>query len=247
MNFKKTLICVLMSLFSLSIYPKIVEYVEDAYLAQAPQELVERVEQVADLMQFKNAYEVMVPKKPALEINPWNKFVSHGINPVTKNPMIIINQEWFSSMPDEQQAFLLGRAFENFIQGTIPSSMNFVMYLFLLLRILFIVAVFLILGKTRLNVYGTWVKLLLAIVVNVITNLLFVNQLEGSIKQHLARKHDLAINEMVIQKTLDREAGIKALEYFDASIKKELSKGELFWAPHSHLFEKYAQELKKNI
>ena len=193
MNFKKKCAVVLLSLFTVTTYPKVVEFVEDAYLKQAPQEIVNQVEKVADVMEFETIYEVAEPKKAGIQINPWNKFVAYGINPLTQNPFIIINTEWFSTIPSEQQVFLLGRAFATFAQGAVPGG-KIITYLFILFRILLILLLFWVLGKTPLAKQNIWIRFLLALILNAAASFIFMNQFEASIQQHLASRHYFAIN-----------------------------------------------------
>src|SRR6478736_237861 len=73
-----------------------IQFPEDAYLMPASQEIANAAQQAAQLMGFEGQCYVIAPKKPALEINPWNKFIAHGLHPENKTPLIIINPEWFT-------------------------------------------------------------------------------------------------------------------------------------------------------
>jgi len=236
---------VVCSLFAHNTYSKMVEFTEDAYSMQAPQEIVDIAEKAAEFFECKDAYEVVVPKKAGILINPWNKFIGTGINPQTKNHFIVINPEWFLSIPEKQQLFLLGRNFLAIKHGTTPLSMKIIPFLFILFTGCFVLFIVWILGKTRLAEYKPWVKGLIAFCIMTTCNIAFMNGLQSKFLLHVAKNHDKAINEMIIQKTGDKDSAIKALEFFDSSIKSELNNGESFWAPYAMLFENYAHELKK--
>lgn len=50
---------------------------------------------------------------------------------------------------------------------------------------------------------------------------------------------------MAVEKTLNKDSAIKALEFFDSSIKEDLKNGENLWIPYENIFGNYANELKK--
>ena len=224
---------------------KVVEFVEDPYTMQAPKEIVNIADKIALLMEFKDGYEIVVPKKAGIQINPWNKFITQGINPQTKNPFIIVNPQWFLSIPQDQQAFLLGRFFLTFKNGVIPLNMKIVPYMFVFFTFFLIFLLVWALGKTRLANHKKWIRFLIAFSVVAACNIIFVNKLQIRLLQYLSFRHDFKINEMVSQKTLDKASAIKALEFVDSSIKSESEKGETFFTPYVSLFKKYADELKK--
>jgi hypothetical protein len=235
-----------MSMLSSSLfYAKIIEYVEDAYTMQAPQEVVDLVERAAQFFEFTDPYEVIAPKKAGMQVNPWNRFISYGINSQTKNPFIIVNYDWFSQIPSDQQLFLLGRNFLILKYGTIPLSMKVVPFAFMVMSMMLIFLLFWLLGKTKLAHHSRWVRALIAWVIVVCCNIAFMNKLPIQLNQYLGRKYDAHINELAVQKTHNRDAAVGALEHFDASVKHELKSGEPFFAPYAMLFETYAKELKK--
>jgi hypothetical protein len=245
MKFLKYTVIALWSLTNNYICPKQVEYTEDVYSVQAPQELVSLAQKAADLMEFKGSYEVISPKKPALQINPWNKFVGYGINPQTKNSFIVINPQWFSNIPEDQKLFLLSRNFLTLKLGTIPVSMKIAPFIFSFIGILLMFVLFWLLGRTKL-VSQKLIRALIAFATVATLNLIFINPLAIKLNRYLGARYDMQINEMAVQKTQNKDAAIKALEYFDGSIKKELAGGETFWEPNVKLFENYANELKIN-
>ena len=224
---------------------KVVQFLEDAYSMQAPKEIVDITERVAALMEFKDVYEVIIPKKAGIQINPWNRFVAHGINPQTKNPVIVVNPQWFLKMPQDQQTFLLGLTFENFKQGTVSFSMKCTPYLFLLLSILAILLLFWGLGKTRLANQKKIIRFFIALGIVFVCNKCVINTLHIKLAQYLRSRNDTNKCEMVLQKTLNRDAAIKTYECLDASMKDEFEKGETFFAPHLSFFKNKIDRLKK--
>jgi len=99
------MVAILLAVFVHNAHAKVIEALEDYTVSKAPQEIVDITERVANKMGFTDGYEVVIPTKAAIQLNPWNKFVVYTINPITKNPLILINPEWFSGIPSEQQDF----------------------------------------------------------------------------------------------------------------------------------------------
>ena len=219
-----------------------IEFVEDAYLKQVPQDLVHKVEKAAQFMDFIGNYEVVIPKKAGMQINPWNRYISQGINPLTQNYLIIINPEWFNTLSEDQQNFMLVRSFELFEQGFTPRIIKYIPYVFFLLSLVLLVVLYLLLGKTGLG-NQTVLRVLAAITLNWLIGYAVLNKIQERVVYYSASNHDFQINEAVVQKIGQRKAGIEALELYDAGIKKEFNEGETFWAPYLGLFEKFAQSL----
>ena len=223
---------------------KTVEFIENVYAEPAPQNIVDLTKEAADLFEFKKDYEVAVPKKAGLQVNPWNRFLAYSINPQTQNPYIIINPEWLPKMPKEEQLFLLGRAFVTLERGMIPLSLKVIPFVYGFFSISLMILIYFALGKTRLAQQKKWVRALIAYGIITICNLTFINTAYTKFTQYLGKRYDAQIIQAVIEKTHNKEVALKALEHFDASIKKELAEGETYWKPYEHLFENYANELK---
>lgn len=228
---------------------KMVEYVEDPYAQQAPQEIVALAQEAAEKMDFQKSYEIVVPKKAGLQINPWNQFVSSGTNPQTKNCFILVNPAWFSTLPANQQLFLLERCFMQAEMGLNPLSLKIIPWLFILFSYLLAIGLFWLLGKNARFSEQTpsvrAVRGLISFGVVMLCYLQFINPLQTKVVNYYSRKHETAIHEAVIQKTGDRQGAIQALEAYDAAIRKSLENGELLFAPFEKLFSGYAAELKK--
>jgi hypothetical protein len=244
MKFVKESVFVLCLFISGSLYSKTIEYIEDPYAMQAAPEMVALAEKVAAMVDFKDGYEVVAPKKAGIQMNPWNTFTGYGINPTTKNPFIVINSEWLTKMPDDQQSFILARNFSLLRYGAASTVMKLVPFIFMLIGIMLIILLVWLLGKTPLSKQKRWIRILAAFGIVLVLDTTLFDMLAAKINVSLKAKHNAIINERIIQKT-GRDAAIKAFEYFDASIKKEIAGGEIFFAPYEHAFGNAAQSLKK--
>lgn len=231
-------------LITSNVFAKTISFRENAYLVQAPKEIENISDKVAEKMNFKDIYEIAVPKKSGIQINPWNKFAVYGINPQTKHPLIVINPEWFLQIPQKQQEFLLTRFFMFFKNGMVPLSDNIITMLFVFLTIFLLLVTYLVLGRTQLK-SKKWARTAVAFSIVAICNIIFINNIQIKILQSFRHKYGVKINEMVVKQTLDKTSAIKALEFFDYSIKEDLKNGEKFWLPYEKSFEDYANELKK--
>ena len=246
---KRTIVATFIMIMHMSIInfssAKMVEYVEDAYCTQAPQEIVDAAARAAELVGFSQSYEVIAPKKAGLHINPWNNFIGCATNPGTKNWFIIANPEWFNALSNAEQEFLLARCFIMAQAGTLPLLAKILPWLFGILRLLAMCAILWGLRFTALAGYTRIIRILIACGIIVLCNILFVNRLERAIMLDVTRKHDMQIIETTIEKTHNKQAAIDALSAMDKGIKAKLEQGEVFFAPHKDLFEKFLQALKK--
>jgi len=241
----KIFLPLLCTLFVCDVKTEVREHIETPCTMQAPEKIVGIVSRVALLTNFEGQYEVAVPKKAGLQVNPWYKFVAHGINPQTNNPIVIVNPKWFLSIPEKQQNFLLGRCFLTFKHGMVPLSIRIIPYLFGFFSILFIIFLVWGLGKTRFGNQKMWIRILIAFGILVLFERALTDKLQTKVMWYFGSRYEMQINEMALQKSSDRNSAIKALEFFDASIKDELKKNEVFWAPYASLFQGYANKLKE--
>lgn len=225
-----------------------VEYtLEDAYTQQAPEEINSVVDNAANLMNFTQYYEVIIPKKAGVQINPWNQFVAHTTNPMTKNHIALINPEFFATLSNAEQTFLAARVVAQAQEGTAPWSMKVIPWIWVLLTWLVAAMIFIFMTKqTRLAQYPWWGRAILVWAIVVICNMTFGMKLQTQWLKYVGMKHDTYINELVIAKTGNREAAINAMEKIDATIKTNIKNGESFFKPHEDLFARAAQALKKH-
>ena len=245
-NFRNSIIALIVLISVPSMYAKTVGYFEDVYAMQAPASLVAKAEKVAELVDFTADYELVVPKKAGVQVNPWNKFVAFGINPQTQNPFMVINEQWFSTMPEDQQEFFLARNLLILKHGTTPLTVKITPFLFSLLLMVLYLLFYWGLGHTPLATQKRWKKMVMVMCIGAICNLTFLNALQLKCIRYLSARYDQHINAMVVQKTNNKEAAIKALEYAQETITNELKNGESFWKPYATSFADYAQDLKKS-
>jgi len=243
MHIKKLLLSFTL-LISTHIHADVIPYKEDPYSQQAPEEIVTLAKQAADLMDFKDGFEVVIPKKAGIELNPWNKFVSYGKNPGTQNPFILINPEWFSKIPHDQQIFLLARCFTVF-QGSASTRINLqiVQILYIIFSLLLMLLMYWLLGKSIAFRPKKWVRIIGAIGIVILGELFIFDKIHLYITKYLSSHFDIQVIEKVIEKTGNRDAAIKALQHFDISIKETIQNGESSFVPYKDLFEKYVHEI----
>jgi hypothetical protein len=221
-----------------------VPYTEDAYVCQAAPELVVQVEQAAILIDFKAPYEVISPKKAGIEINPHNKFISIGTNPITKNNFLIINPDWFFKLSPAQQQFTIARNLMRLKLGYIPTSAKVIPYLFILLLILLGILCSIVLRKTILIGKPIWMRILSTWLILVSCNLLFINNLQIKLLNHMYRQHDINTIKLTIEKTGDRAAAIEALEKLNSDVNAEAQTNLPFWQNQLGALDPLIKELK---
>lgn len=188
----KLLIMFVLQTFSLA-QATVIEYQEDPYSAQAPQELVDQAEQIAASVGFKEPYHLVVPKKAGVEINAWNRYISYGRVPQTEAFFISINQEWFAQAQPAQQEFLFARCFVakqfsndswNFAAGWLPVTIKALPYLWMLLIMLLTIALFLALKRSLLRHKSPWMQALAAWAAITACNMLFLNNIYTMLTKH---------------------------------------------------------------
>lgn len=241
---KKLCNIIFIATISLSaIQAKMVEFVEDLGGMQAPKEICDLVEQAAANADIDISYEVAVPKKPGLQINPWNNFICSGINPITKNFFITINPAWFLSLPHNQQMFLITRCFMQSKLGIIPTSAKCVAGLFIALRLALMPATYILLGKTPLAEQKI-VKGLLTWAFLVALNMTMLDKVQAETLNKMYRAHDIVVGNAAIEKTGKRKAAIRALQVYEYGIKKRIREGDTFFVPYENVFGNLAKQLR---
>lgn len=247
MNYTKYITAVLCTLLMHNAHAKMVEFIENSYLVQAPSNITTIADEAAQITGFTKNYEIAIPKKAGLQVNPWNRLISSApLNPQTQLPYIIVNPSWFLTLPKNQQTFLLARCFTALEQGLIPLSIKMAPWAFSLLFIALIILFFWLLGKTALGSHKGWIRLIVAYLIAAGCNVTVMNKLQTTLINYLAVGHDKAIIQATLDKTKDPDAAIKALEAMDTTIKNQLQEGETFWTPFSTVFEPYIKALKEN-
>ncbi|CAN5196363.1 hypothetical protein BH09DEP1_BH09DEP1_0220 [soil metagenome] len=224
------------SLVSYNASAKMVEYYEDAYTQQAPQELADKVAKIADKIAFAKDYEVVIPKKPGLQINPANKIVSYGINPQTKNPFVLINPDWFSTLNQEQQDFLIARSLvtlENSKWHALPKLFT---PLWLVIFLASGLLAFYALKKKYLAGKPTWM-LVLATVVPFLVVDTALGPVHDKMSLNIIRRFDVQMARIALEKMgQDKQVAISTFQVMDDFVKKELAAGDTFWKPYEGVF-----------
>jgi hypothetical protein len=226
-------------------HAKVIDYYDDAHAQQAPQELVSEVEKVAHDVGFEGDYQVIIPKKAGLQVNPWFRMAAYGINPQINIPFLVINPEWFSTLAHDQQTFLIARNLLILKHGPLPLSVKICPWIWALMMLCLMVLAFFAISRTRLGSQRILVRIIIVYAFFVIANLAFLNSLSTKLLSYLGRRFDTHINEMVIEKTQNRDAAVQALESIDVTIKKELAEGEVFWKPYEKTFATIADNIRK--
>lgn len=224
---------------------RMVEYAEDAYAMQAPEELVTYAQKVATNIGYDGPYELVIPKKPGVIINPWNRFVARGTNPYTQNPFILINPEWFSKLSEDQQFFLLARCFARFKAGMNPISTRAIPWFFIAFSLFFMFGLYRSLSKVSSIAHNTAIKIAITLISSGLLNYFVMNHVQLKLINYFDVNYEKSLHKTVVQQTDNREAAIQALEAIDHDIKASIAQGETFFVPWATLFEDYARDLKK--
>lgn len=225
----------------------IMPYEEDDYLEQAPQELVAQVEHIAQKIGFSKDYQVMIPKEPGLQLNPWNKLAVYGINPQNKLPFVLINQEWFSLLSQEQQTFLIARNLMMLSEGASFVAVKLLPWIWALVSFALMALFYCVLNGTPFGTNPVWMKILAISVIFSLANFAFFNALYAQLNSALACSCDSKIVHLTLEKTgQDKQVALATFEAMDAFVKKELADGQAFWKPYENIFANLVDALRKS-
>lgn len=224
---------------------KVIEYKEDPYCMQAPKEIVDIVEKAASLFGYAGDYEVVAPKTSAVEVNPANAFIGHSVNTSTKNNFIVINTNWFSTLPEEQKAFFLGRCFIGLNHGGTPWYINYMFYIYGLFSLLILIFMVLLLGRFLLSRQKLWVRIVVALLALFALEVSVLDMIYTKTLSYALLKHNMKVDKEVYDITGNKEAAIAALEGLHNSVQKELEKGQNFWLPYKSTYQERADLLKQ--
>lgn len=245
----KTTTCILMLFSLLAInhsQAKMVEYIEDIYSLQAPAEIAKEVNEIILQNSFTNDYEVVVPKKAGMQINPWNKLISSGKNPATDNIFILINPEWFAQLTHDEKNFLITRAFLYAQCGATSLPLKAHLWIFAALSILLMVGLYYAISAYRVTAkLNRSIRIIITIATVSLLNLTIVNRLQRKIVTHLTSQVNININNQALEKSgVRKEVAIQALTRLDNAVKENIKNGELFWKPLQTIFEEQIQALQ---
>ena len=228
-------------------YTKMVEFVEDAYALQAPADIVKIVQDIAEEQHFDANYEVVIPKKAGMQINPWNKYIALGKNPKTENLFMVINPEWFfSQLTHDEQKYLITRIFwPETKSSSIP--LKAVPWIFVIISVLSIILLTVWLGKYQKTSHlKRWWRIVIALIIMAVINTVIMSKIHLKIVEYLTVQIDRKKHELALKKTgLPKEVAITALTKLDTVIKENLKSGDLFWKPFEKVYEKQIDALKR--
>lgn len=225
-----------------NMYAQRVELSEDAYIGLPSSALIDQAQQVAQRIGFTGKYELVIPKKPALELNPWNNFIAVGINPVTKNLVIIVNEPWFSTFTTAEQEFLLGHYFLIGKRGLVPFSARFIRGLCIGLYFILLILIAAFLNRMPLSRYKfIFFNIMFACIIGFSLGKVLV-----MLQPYIFKHHEKKGMRLAAQIMGDHDAACSALQRYDAAIKAEVAQGNVFWQPHAHIFEEYFKALSSD-
>ncbi len=215
---------------------------EALYLLNAPEEICQLVESVDLAINFGQNYEVTMPTKAGIEINPWNSLVSSGINPQTKNLLFVIQPDFFNSCNKDEQKFLITRAHLSIKDGIKPRWLDiFIVIASLLLSIASSIAIIRIL-KTR--GFSQQQAFIIAIGLTFLLRITLVKRVAVNLQNYILVRNTKLLNIKAQELSgTTKESTISTLRKMDAFIKKDLQEGNWYWKPFESEFEKQANNL----
>lgn len=225
-------------------HAKMVEYYEDAYAQQAPQALADKVAQIADRVGFSQDYQVIVPKKPGVQINPINKMSSYGINAQTKNPFMLINTEWFSTLTNEQQDFVIARNFIILENSSWLSAPKLFTPLWVIIFLLLGLLAFFALKRKYMVGKPTWM-VVLATLIPFLALDMALDPVHAKLNYAIARRFDAQMARAALDKMgLDKQIAIDTFEKMNQTVTKELAEGQAYWKTYETIFTDIAKRLE---
>ena len=235
---------ILATCFISSFAATVVEYPEDGYLLQANKELVEKANSAAEKMGYVGQYQIMSPKKSGMEINPYNKFISSGKNPVNNLNIIIVNPDWFNTLTAEQQDAFLAIIFNKFVHGE-SSAAKYVLILYAILTWVVIFGLFFLLKRFSFIPAKKWKRFLIAFIPVVIFNLMFAAKIQNAIVAHFNMKHSLFVYEDAISKGLNRDLIVSTFTAYDNAVKADINSGNTFFNDYEKLLAAQIENVAK--
>lgn len=246
MKINNTVMALLSVLALNTTHAKMVEYIEDIYLLPAPHEITEQVSSVATQIGIAQDYEIAIPKKAGMQINPWNSLIASGKNPATDNLFVTINPPWFNQLTKEEQNFLITRAFLYAQCGGSSLPIKALPWLFTALNVLVMMGIFFALGAYRKTAQlNKWIRVAIAIGTVGLFNATIGNKLQLKVIGHFATRLNIDIdNQAMVKSGVRKEVAVQALTRMDTVVKEHIKAGELFWKPFETSFEEQIQALR---
>jgi len=236
--------CLLASaLLTTATHPKMVEFAENTYGMQAPAEIIALADKTAERIGFESGYEVAIPKKAGLV--GWQRFAVGYTNGQTQNAFILVNPEWFKRMPEEQQMFLIARGMLYHTYSLTPPYASYINILVVLISVGLLILLFWLLGKTPLNAHSSAIRWFVACALTIALQKIALEPAAQKVLTYSALRHDIYVANMAAEKLGDKESAIKALEFYDASIKEAVKNGEALFKPFENSFSNIIEGLKQ--
>ncbi len=210
-------------------HTKMVEFTENPFQVQAPQEIAEIVEKAVNKYNFLQDFEVIVPTKAGLLQYPHFHISETGINPYTKNFFINVNPQWFLNLPVEQQDYFLAYSFITDEYGSLPNSLQYLGLLFIALSFLVAIALSFSIRKTLLKNMASQYQTLWIIIFLVVLKWLFWTPLENKTQEYLTKQHKIKLHSLAIQKAGNKNAAVNYLRAVDTFIREQANNGEVYF------------------
>lgn len=250
MNYKKvtTVLLLVGAFFAHTMHSKTVEFIENMYHEQAPQDVVELIEKVATQVGYTTPYEIAVAKKAGLQVNPWNKTIHVAeVSAQVKRPVVMVNPSWLTSLPAEQQTFLIARCFTTLEKGASPWYITYGMYMYIAFVYLLMALLFVVLRrKSPLKMQKAWISAVVAVLVVTAVDLACIKGAFQKTQQYVADRYNVQSAQATLAKTGDRDAAVQALMAFDAVVKEGVNNGEQVFVPFKDSFETLANAVRES-
>jgi hypothetical protein len=132
--------------------------------------------------------------------------------------------------------FLIARAMSFYTYGIASPYGIYIIIATVLLSLLTLICLFWLLGRTPLVAYNRSSRLIVALVINIALQKIVVEPLAGKLQTYVGLQHDIFVSRLAAEKLGDKESAIKALEFYDASIKTAVKNGEALFKPFENRF-----------
>lgn len=218
-------------------------YSEGIYLSKATTDLAEKALSAASKIGYKGVFEISMAEKAGIEINPYNKFISRVINPLTKNNLIIVNPDWFNGLSSNEQEYFLVNAFAHFLEPAL--YVRYFKYLNLILTIIVSLVFMAILSYGRFAISSDILKLTIFFGLVMTFNFLFLNRIVKYIARKFDRNYQRKIDNLVLT-VIDKDVFIKSIK-IQANDFQSIKDEGLAFAIQADLFILNLPDRIKNI
>lgn len=218
-------------------------YSEGIYLSKATTDLVEKALSAASKIGYKGVFEVSIVEKAGIEINPYNKFISKALNPVTKNNLIIVNPDWFNGLSEKEQEYFLVNTFAHFLEPAL--YVRYVKFLKIFLTIIVSLVFMTILSYGRFAISSEILRLPIFFGLVMIFNFVFLNRIVKYIARKFDSNYQRKIDNLVLT-VIDKDVFIKSIKILAKDFQSIKDEGPAF-AIQADLFILNLPDRIKNI